>query len=87
MVTEMEWKCCNGYSGEDCAIGPAGGTQVSTTRPAHGRGASYGQGAGNSGSVLSGGNNSEFIICNINSTNWFLFSLGFSCHKWERNRK
>ncbi|XP_026234463.1 EMILIN-1-like isoform X3 [Anabas testudineus] len=59
MVTEMEWKCCNGYSGEDCAIGPAGGTQVSTTRPAHGRGASYGQGAGNSGSVLSGGNNRQ----------------------------
>ncbi|XP_017311195.1 EMILIN-1a [Ictalurus punctatus] len=22
MVTEMEWKCCNGYSGEDCSNGP-----------------------------------------------------------------
>ncbi|XP_024146883.1 EMILIN-1a isoform X1 [Oryzias melastigma] len=22
MVTEMEWKCCHGYSGEDCHIGP-----------------------------------------------------------------
>ncbi|KAG7999540.1 EMILIN-1, partial [Nibea albiflora] len=26
MVTEMEWKCCQGYSGEDCNDGPAGGT-------------------------------------------------------------
>ncbi|KAM4597364.1 EMILIN-1b [Fundulus diaphanus] len=24
-VTEMEWKCCHGYSGQDCTIGPAGG--------------------------------------------------------------
>uniref|UniRef100_A0A3B5Q8X2 EMILIN-1-like n=1 Tax=Xiphophorus maculatus TaxID=8083 RepID=A0A3B5Q8X2_XIPMA len=23
-VTEMEWKCCHGYSGEDCSVGPAG---------------------------------------------------------------
>ncbi|KAK2856541.1 hypothetical protein Q5P01_005276 [Channa striata] len=22
MVTEMEWKCCHGYSGEDCHVGP-----------------------------------------------------------------
>uniref|UniRef100_A0A3B4TYR1 EMI domain-containing protein n=1 Tax=Seriola dumerili TaxID=41447 RepID=A0A3B4TYR1_SERDU len=35
MVTEMEWKCCHGYSGEDCNDGPVGGagTQISTTRP------------------------------------------------------
>lgn len=24
MVTEMEWKCCHGYSGEDCHQGPHG---------------------------------------------------------------
>uniref|UniRef100_A0A8C2CDX2 Elastin microfibril interfacer 1b n=1 Tax=Cyprinus carpio TaxID=7962 RepID=A0A8C2CDX2_CYPCA len=32
MVTEMEWKCCHGYSGEDCNDGPNGGsdTQIST---------------------------------------------------------
>uniref|UniRef100_A0A3B5LP22 Elastin microfibril interfacer 1a n=1 Tax=Xiphophorus couchianus TaxID=32473 RepID=A0A3B5LP22_9TELE len=24
MVTEMEWKCCHGYSGEDCRQGPHG---------------------------------------------------------------
>ncbi|KAI1897839.1 hypothetical protein AGOR_G00087400 [Albula goreensis] len=35
MITEMEWRCCNGYSGEDCSEGPSGGsvTQVSTARP------------------------------------------------------
>uniref|UniRef100_A0A8C2ZR27 Elastin microfibril interfacer 1b n=1 Tax=Cyclopterus lumpus TaxID=8103 RepID=A0A8C2ZR27_CYCLU len=34
MVTQMEWKCCHGYSGEDCNGGPVGGagTQISTTR-------------------------------------------------------
>uniref|UniRef100_A0A8C1I8T4 Elastin microfibril interfacer 1b n=1 Tax=Cyprinus carpio TaxID=7962 RepID=A0A8C1I8T4_CYPCA len=32
MVTEMEWKCCHGYSGEDCNDGANGGsdTQIST---------------------------------------------------------
>ncbi|TKS65056.1 EMILIN-1 Elastin microfibril interface-located protein 1 [Collichthys lucidus] len=55
MVTEMEWKCCQGYSGEDCNDGPAGGTgsQISTTRPqprpGQGGGMSYGQGAGGQG--------------------------------------
>ncbi|XP_052001127.1 EMILIN-1-like [Xyrauchen texanus] len=35
MVTEMEWKCCLGFSGEDCNDGPNGGsdTQISTVRP------------------------------------------------------
>ncbi|XP_066532076.1 EMILIN-1b isoform X2 [Hoplias malabaricus] len=35
MVTEMEWKCCHGYSGEDCNDGPSPGsvTQISTARP------------------------------------------------------
>ncbi|XP_054474797.1 EMILIN-1a [Anoplopoma fimbria] len=35
MVTEMEWKCCHGYSGEDCHDGPKGtaDTQVSGGRP------------------------------------------------------
>lgn len=59
MVTEMEWKCCQGYSGEDCNDGPAGGagTQISTTRPqprpGQGGGTSYGQGGG--GGVHGGG--------------------------------
>nr|XP_020487119.1 EMILIN-1-like [Labrus bergylta] len=35
MVTEMEWKCCHGYSGEDCQDGPRGttDTQVHGGRP------------------------------------------------------
>ncbi|KAL0969850.1 hypothetical protein UPYG_G00233200 [Umbra pygmaea] len=35
MVTEMEWKCCTGYTGDDCSEGPSGGsgTQIATARP------------------------------------------------------
>ncbi|KAI5101953.1 EMILIN-1 isoform X1 [Silurus meridionalis] len=38
MVTEMEWKCCHGYSGEDCNTHHGDGnggssTQISTARP------------------------------------------------------
>ncbi|XP_070763122.1 EMILIN-1b [Enoplosus armatus] len=57
MVTDMEWKCCQGYSGEDCNGGPVGGagTQISTTRPqprlGQGGGTSYGQGGGGHGGV------------------------------------
>uniref|UniRef100_A0A3Q2YCG5 EMILIN-1-like n=1 Tax=Hippocampus comes TaxID=109280 RepID=A0A3Q2YCG5_HIPCM len=32
MVTQMEWKCCQGYSGDNCRNGPVGGTG-STNRP------------------------------------------------------
>ncbi|XP_029353894.1 EMILIN-1-like isoform X2 [Echeneis naucrates] len=52
LVTEMEWKCCHGYSGEDCNNGPIGGAgpQVSTTRPqprlGQGGVTSHGQGGG-----------------------------------------
>ncbi|XP_068189604.1 EMILIN-1-A-like [Antennarius striatus] len=52
MVTEMEWRCCHGYSGENCNNGPVGGTgsHVSTNkpqpRPGQGGGTSYGQGGG-----------------------------------------
>ncbi|XP_063079670.1 EMILIN-1-A [Engraulis encrasicolus] len=28
MVTEMEWKCCHGYSGDDCSDGPTGGSDL-----------------------------------------------------------
>ncbi|XP_041661750.1 EMILIN-1a [Cheilinus undulatus] len=47
MVTEMEWKCCHGYSGEDCQDGPRGSTdhggrpRVTTT--------GYNNGGGQSG--------------------------------------
>ncbi|XP_026871731.2 EMILIN-1a [Electrophorus electricus] len=33
MVTEMEWKCCHGYSGEDCSHSSHGDSQVSSGRP------------------------------------------------------
>lgn len=35
MVTEMEWRCCHGYSGEDCHDGPKAPTttQVNGGRP------------------------------------------------------
>ncbi|XP_070705845.1 EMILIN-1-A [Pempheris klunzingeri] len=35
MVTEMEWKCCHGYSGEDCHDGPKGiaDTQINGGQP------------------------------------------------------
>ncbi|XP_039979405.1 EMILIN-1-like isoform X2 [Xiphias gladius] len=72
MVTEMEWKCCHGYSGEDCTNGPVGGAgpQISTTRPQprpgqgggvnHGQGGGgYGQGGSSSGSGQSAGNSGE----------------------------
>ncbi|XP_034416837.1 EMILIN-1-like [Cyclopterus lumpus] len=61
MVTQMEWKCCHGYSGEDCNGGPVGGagTQISTTRSqprpggqgggGQGGGTGYGQGGGGHG--------------------------------------
>ncbi|XP_071221220.1 EMILIN-1-A-like [Salvelinus alpinus] len=35
MVTDMEWKCCHGYTGDECSEGPSGGsgTQIATARP------------------------------------------------------
>ncbi|KAF7212157.1 EMILIN-1b isoform X2 [Nothobranchius furzeri] len=54
MVTEMDWKCCHGYSGEDCTTGPAGGAgnQISTSRPqpGHGSGGFGGSGSWSGGS-------------------------------------
>lgn len=29
----MEWKCCNGYSGEDCSKGSNGDSQFNNGRP------------------------------------------------------
>lgn len=47
MVTEMEWKCCHGYSGEDCHDGPKvpTDTQVNGGRP-HVIQTDYNKGAG-----------------------------------------
>lgn len=79
VVTEMEWKCCYGYSGEDCNDGSAGGAgnQISTTRPqprpGSGRGNHEGGGSQGSGvhgrvshgSGQSGGHSGEWILIHI----------------------
>ncbi|XP_049611976.1 EMILIN-1-A [Syngnathus scovelli] len=38
MVTEMEWKCCHGYSGEDCHEGPGNGGRPHVTQTGHTQG-------------------------------------------------
>ncbi|XP_077591576.1 EMILIN-1-A [Stigmatopora nigra] len=38
MVTEMEWKCCHGYSGEDCHEGPVNGGRPLVTQTGHTQG-------------------------------------------------
>ncbi|XP_061560803.1 EMILIN-1-A [Phycodurus eques] len=43
MVTEMEWRCCHGYSGEDCHDGPVNAGRPSVTQ------AGSTQGGGQSG--------------------------------------
>lgn len=81
VVTEMEWKCCYGYSGEDCNDGSVGGAgnQISTTRPqprpgpgrgVQGGGGGGGQGLGDYGGVShgsgqSGGHSGEWILIYI----------------------
>ncbi|XP_016520530.1 EMILIN-1b [Poecilia formosa] len=45
-VTEMEWKCCYGYSGEDCSVGPAGGAG---SHASNGAGTGNGSGTGQNG--------------------------------------
>ncbi|XP_061671600.1 EMILIN-1-A-like isoform X2 [Syngnathoides biaculeatus] len=58
MVTQMEWKCCHGYSGNDCSNGPVSGTG-STNRPQpqprDGGRMSTGQGGINTGFGQNGG--------------------------------
>ncbi|XP_055010329.1 EMILIN-1-like [Boleophthalmus pectinirostris] len=56
MVTEMEWKCCQGYSGEDCNTPPAGGTGVV---PGHNGNHNYGQGGSNT-NYGQGGTNTNY---------------------------
>lgn len=55
LVTDMEWKCCHGYSGADCNDGPVGatGSHVSVNRPQHRPG--YGGGSGGHAGGVGGG--------------------------------
>ncbi|XP_053565378.1 EMILIN-1 [Bombina bombina] len=32
-ISDMEWRCCQGYSGDDCMDGPAAGAHITTTMP------------------------------------------------------
>ncbi|KAK3542633.1 hypothetical protein QTP86_031327 [Hemibagrus guttatus] len=57
MVSEMEWKCCNGYSGEDCSHGPNSNSQfnnsgTSTSGSGTGNEQSGGKGSGDHDKIL-----------------------------------
>ncbi len=70
----MEWKCCHGYSGEDCNDSTVGGagTQISTTRPQPRPGQGGGGfGGGSSGSGRSGGHSGEWILIYMHSFDTF----------------
>lgn len=82
MVTEMEWKCCHGYHGEDCNDGPVPGSQISNIRPQPRPGMggetqaggvrSYGGGSSGSG-TLSGGHGGKWTL--ISTFTYFLFEM------------
>lgn len=38
MVTEMEWRCCHGFSGEDCHNGPQGTPETGVSEQGHSTG-------------------------------------------------
>ncbi|XP_028996073.1 EMILIN-1a [Betta splendens] len=46
MVTEMEWKCCHGYSGEDCHEGPQLPTETQVSGRPHVTQTGYNTGGG-----------------------------------------
>ncbi|KAJ8008767.1 hypothetical protein DPEC_G00081840 [Dallia pectoralis] len=60
MVTEMEWKCCHGYSGDDCYDGPTwtGDSQVTAGRP-HVSQTGYNTGRGGGGGGGGGGGDGD----------------------------
>ncbi|KAM3931424.1 EMILIN-1 isoform 1-T2 [Leptodactylus fuscus] len=53
-VTDMEWKCCHGYSGDDCTEGPANGGHITTTTRPRPRPVRPGFSGSNGGGHLSG---------------------------------
>lgn len=65
MVTEMEWKCCHGYSGEDCHDGPKVTTdsQVTGGRPHSSQTGQSSNGGKTGGSV--GGSGGKKTISHI----------------------
>lgn len=72
MVTEMEWKCCHGYSGEDCNTHHVSGnggsvTPISTARPAWPKPWSPGH-TGNTGHTGHGQNGESGMLDMFNSS-------------------
>uniref|UniRef100_A0A8B9TIL9 Elastin microfibril interfacer 1 n=1 Tax=Anas platyrhynchos TaxID=8839 RepID=A0A8B9TIL9_ANAPL len=57
----MEWRCCQGYSGEDCSEGPAAGPSLTTTRPRPRPGRPTLSGFGNTLSGLGGEGSAEKV--------------------------
>ncbi|KAJ8410302.1 hypothetical protein AAFF_G00202830 [Aldrovandia affinis] len=55
MVTEMEWRCCHGYSGENCNEGPSGGSVTQSTAKPHPKPSRPGQTGSGTGAGQSGG--------------------------------
>ncbi|KAG7461135.1 hypothetical protein MATL_G00206720 [Megalops atlanticus] len=61
MVTEMEWRCCHGYSGDDCSEGPSGGSVTVRPRPKPSRPGQTGSGSGTGQSGGDGRGDSDKI--------------------------
>ncbi|KAJ0060764.1 hypothetical protein NL108_000037, partial [Boleophthalmus pectinirostris] len=62
MVTEMEWKCCHGYSGEDCHEGPRVPTTTHTGRPRVSQTGYNPGGGGGGGGGGAGGDNEKIRV-------------------------
>ncbi|XP_051511750.1 EMILIN-1a [Myxocyprinus asiaticus] len=86
MVTELEWKCCHGYSSEDCSDGPGGSsvTQVNTSRPTSTSGSNTGR--GQSGEAARGDNDIiRQLEEQIQSLNKDLHNLQSTLHNMNKN--
>lgn len=88
MVTDMEWKCCHGYSGVDCNVGPIGGAgnQISTTRPQPRPGLGGGGGGGGQGMGGYGRGVSQSGQGGGHRSNWSLFYM-FLLHLYVKQQK
>lgn len=96
MVTEMEWKCCHGYHGEDCNDGPVPGSQISNNRPqprpGMGGGSQAGGGAGQGVRGYGGGSSGSETLSGRHGGKWILISTclfiySFICKATQNNLK
>lgn len=83
MVTDMEWKCCHGYTGDDCSEGPSGGsgTQIATARPKPSRPGQTGTDTGHRGQ--SGGDGGWMFMFLLSLFLFLLFSPCLLHFSWE----